>query len=333
MKKLVYFLLLSVFIFQSCSEEGLARYFMRKQNPKTEFSLDKVPAKPDYSNDNTWFVKKDINETIDIFYVYPTLYLSPNNWNMSCDDSIVEKRFWKFTVKKQLSIFDGIGNIYAPKYRQASLYCFVDKDKNGEKALDLAYEDVRRAFYYYFEHFNNGKPFMLVGHSQGSMHLLRLLEEISKDPKIKNKIIVTYAIGWPVTKSYLERNPQIKMCNDSCQTGCVVSWNTEGKHKIVSVIKEPSVSVNPLTWKTDTTFAPKSLHKGAIFVHSNSVDTAYHWVSAQNVNGHLIISKPKNVKEIWMPFKYGNYHVHDFSMFYFNIQENAKFRKKCFWKQ
>ena len=333
MKRIVYLLLLSVIVLQSCTKEGMARYFMRKQNPKTEFSLDNIPAKPDYSDNDSWFVKKDINESIDVFYVYPTLYLSPNNWNMSCEDSIVAERFWKFTFKKQLNIFDSIANIYSPKYRQASLYCFVDKDENGKKALDLAYADVRRAFYYYLEHFNNGKAFMLVGHSQGSMHLLRLLEEISKDPKIKNKIIVTYAIGWPVAKSYLERNPQIKMCNDSCQTGCVVSWNTEGKHKIVSLIKEPSVSVNPLTWKTDTAFAPKSLHKGAVFVRANKIDTTYNWVSAHNFDGHLIISKPDNIKEMWMPFGYGNYHVHDFSMFYFNIKENAALRKKSFLKR
>lgn len=333
MNRILYLIFISIFIFQSCTKEGMGRYVMRKQKPSKAFSVNNIPVKPDYSNDSSWYVKNNINETIDIFYVYPTLYLSPDNWNADCGDTIVQKRFEKFTVRKQLNIFEGLGNIYVPKYRQASLYCFIDNNDDGEKAIDLAYTDVRRAFFYYMENYNNGKPFMLVGHSQGSRHLLELLKEISKNPKIKNKIIATYAIGWPVTKAYLKENTEIKMCNDPCQTGCVISWNTEGKHRIISLVEEPSVSVNPLTWKIDSVLAPKTMHKGAVFISPTNVDTTYNWVSAQNIDGRLIISKPDNVKEIWMPFKYGNYHVQDFSMFYFNIKENAALRKKCFWKQ
>jgi hypothetical protein len=321
-----------IFLFQSCSKEGIGRYVMRKQKPNLDFSLGSVPKKPNYSDVKSWIVKDNINETIDIFYVYPTSYYSPCNWNAEITDTSVIKRINKFVLKKQLDIFKGIGNIYAPFYRQANLYSFIDKDDNGKKAIDLAYSDVKRAFYYYIEHFNNTKPFMLVGHSQGSKHLLELLIEISKDSKIKNRIIATYAIGWPITKKYLEENPQIKICESYCQTGCVISWNTEGKHKLVSLVKEPSASVNPLTWKINDSIATKDLHKGAVFVSSDSIDTVCNTVSAQNKNGHLIISKPDNIKQIWMPFRYGNYHVHDFSMFYFNIQENAIDRKKCYWK-
>ena len=332
MSRVFFLLFLSVLLFQSCSKDDIGRYAIRKQNPNYGFSLNKEPKEPDYSDDSSWLVKKDINETIDIFYVYPTSYYSPKNWNAEIGDSSVIKRLQKFTFKKQLNIFDSIGNIYVPQYRQASLYSFIDNTGNGQKAIDLAYSDVRRAFYYFIEHFNHHKPFILVGHSQGSRHLLELMKEISKDNNIKNRIVAVYAVGWPLTVKYLEENPQIKACHYPSQTGCVISWNTEGKHKLYSVVKEQSVSVNPLNWLTDSTFAPKEMNKMSIFVSKQKIDTFYNYVSAQNINGHLIISKPDNIKDIWMPFKYGNYHVHDYSMFYQNIRENAILRKKCFWK-
>ena len=327
------FILFAVFIlFQSCSKDSIGRYKLRHQNPNIAFSIENAPAKPDYSQNSNWLVKKNINETIDVFYVYPTAYYSPKNWNQSLGDSNVIKRLNKFTFKKQLNIFDGIANLYVPQYRQASLYSFADNKGNGEQAIDLAYEDVRNAFYYYLEHFNNHKPFILAGHSQGSKHLLKLLKEISLIPNINNKIVTVYALGWPVTETYLKENKNVKMCEDSTQTGCVISWNTEGKHKLYSLVKEPSVSVNPLNRTTGGELADRSMHKGAIFVSRTKIDTVYNCVSAQNKKGHLIISKPDNIKDIWMPFKYGNYHVHDYSMFYFNIRENAEYRKRLYWK-
>lgn len=332
MIKISFILVAILLMLQSCSKDSIGRYKLRHQKPSVSFSADNIPTKPDFTKDDSWLVKKDINETIDIFYVYPTAYYSPENWNQSIGDSSVIKRLNKFTFKKQLNIFDGIGNLYVPQYRQASLYSFIDKKSNGKQAINLAYQDIRNAFYYYLENYNNNKPFMLVGHSQGSRHILELLKEISLIPNINSKIVAVYALGWPVTDTYLAQNKNVKMCEDSTSTGCVVSWNTEGKHKLYSLVIEPSVSVNPLNWTTNNKFADKSLHKGAIFVSRNGTDTIYNCVSAQNKKGHLVISKPENIKNMWMPFKYGNYHVHDFSMFYFNIRENAIYRKRLYWK-
>ncbi|GIR73695.1 MAG: hypothetical protein CM15mP76_04220 [Prochlorococcus sp.] len=70
----------------------------------------------------------------------------------------------------QASAFNGSCNIYAPEYRQATYFSFFDKDDNGKKALDLAYEDIENAFNYFLEFFNNGKPFIIAAHSQGALH-------------------------------------------------------------------------------------------------------------------------------------------------------------------
>ncbi len=318
-------------IITSCSKESIGRWLIRDMKPKYDFSSDSIPSPPDYTNKDSWLIYENKNKPVDIFYIYPTAYYSPTNWNQALDFKPTLQRTLKYSVRKQLYIFKDLGNVYAPIYRQANLYAFIDNKGNGEKAINLAYNDIKNAFDYYIKNINKHKPFILVGHSQGSLIILRLLEEYQYT-KILNRMIVAYAVGWPLTKNYLEKNPKLKVCKDSCQTGCIISWNTEGKHKLYSLVKKPSVSVNPLSWRTDNKAVDKSKHLGAVFVYRNGSDTIYNYTSAQNINGRLVIPKPDNVKDLWMPFKWGNYHVNDYSIFYFNIQKNAKDRIRCFWK-
>lgn len=323
--------LLLLFVLYGCSKESIGRVFMKKMKPRYDFTLDRAPAKPDYADSASWIVLGGDSLDVDIFYVHPTTYLKPDNWNQDIEDTITNN----FTIRNpiirtQLSVFKGIGNIYAPNFRQATIYSFMDVKDNGEKALDLAYSDVERAFYYYFEHFNEGKPFIIESHSQGAMHTMRLLTKIFEDEQISKKIVAIYALGWPVTKSYLKKNPKVKLCEDSSQTGCLVGWLTEGERPVYSMVKEPSDAVNPLTWKTDTIFAPARLNRGAVLFFDDRVDTVLNYVSARIDKGVVKVSKPPHRKELYTPFMRGNYHMYDYGFFYTNIRDNAKQRIKSF---
>jgi len=215
--------LLLLVVLYGCSKETIGRVFMKKMKPRYDFTLDRAPASPDYSDSASWIVLDGDSLDVDIFYLHPTTYLKPDNWNQDINDtSTINFTMRNPTIKAQLSVFRGVGNIYAPNYRQATIYSFMDVKDNGKKALDLAYSDVEHAFYYYLEHFNKGKPFIIESHSQGAMHTMRLLKKIFKDEQIRKKIVAVYALGWPVTEMYLEKNPEVKLCEDSSQTGCLI---------------------------------------------------------------------------------------------------------------
>ena len=68
------------------------------------------------------------------------------------------------------------------------------------KAYAFALQDVKRAFQYYIDHYNNGRPFILVGHSQGTFHLMPLLEQMIDQTPLKDRLVAAYAIGIPACR-------------------------------------------------------------------------------------------------------------------------------------
>jgi len=133
----------------------------------------------DYSNPSNWLTmdtKED--KAVDIFYVYPTAYQkqSKEDPNYCTLDNASMIKGANGAFNRQATAFLPVGNIYAPYYRQAdALYVLGLMPAERETAIDLIpAKDVKAAFYYYIDHYNNGRPFILAGHSQGSMVLLNL---------------------------------------------------------------------------------------------------------------------------------------------------------------
>jgi hypothetical protein len=62
--------------------------------------------------------------------------------------------------------------------------------------LDLAYQDVEAAFDYYLQYFNKGRPFIVVRHSQGTTHTLRLLEEKIDNTPLYRQLVAAYVVGY-----------------------------------------------------------------------------------------------------------------------------------------
>jgi hypothetical protein len=334
MRANIILLLFVALIFSACTRHGLiTRTSLAPIRPLHDFSAKDTSETPQYNDTALWIVHSNTNKKVDVFFVHPTTYLSHNQWNMPLNDKTSIKLAKEFSAKAQASVFEEIANIYMPQYRQATFYSFVTKSDNGEKALALATCDIRNAWKYFLTNINKGNPIIIAGHSQGSMIIMRLLPEIMSDSILAKKIIAVYAIGWPLSKEYLKENPKIKVCQDSLQNGCIISWNTESKHNSSTIIDRPSVSINPLLWTTDETIAKKDLHKGAVFFHFFSKpDTIPYYVSAQNVDGHLKVSKIPNYAEVNKYPTLGAYHIFDYNMFYINIKQNARDRTKHYFK-
>lgn len=187
--------------------------------PASNYDLRTVPRAPDYQDTSFWAATPralgaarmtPLGETridpefaeADVFYVHPTTYVGSSNWNEDISVPMAETRSGEMVAELIMpghaSLFNDCCRIYAPRYRQANLTAFFTPNDSGRSALDLAYTDVVAAFRHYMAVENNGRPFFLAGHSQGTAHLMRLLAE-DFDPNWKHQLIATYLLGFKVT--------------------------------------------------------------------------------------------------------------------------------------
>lgn len=160
---------------------------------------------------------------IAVFFIHPTTFFEKARWNAPLDD-LSSREMSELFVKGLASPFNRASAIWAPRYRQATLGSFLTDDPAADKALDQAYRDVEQAFAVFLANTPNDQPIVLAGHSQGSLHLLRLLREHVKGTPLTDRVVAAYAIGWPVS---LEHDlPELGMpaCHDPAQTQCVISW-------------------------------------------------------------------------------------------------------------
>ncbi|OSZ81335.1 hypothetical protein CAP36_08900 [Chitinophagaceae bacterium IBVUCB2] len=343
------FLVLSI-AFYSCSD--------KYQAYRSKYQFKSVDGAPDYSHLNYWAahpwkwdpsdsipepLKNEIKDSVvDVFFLYPTSYTKKKkegNNNALIDDDYINAKTDYSSILYQASVFNQQSRVFAPRYRQAHITNFFSKDKEkAAAAFEFAYEDVKKAFEYYLQNWNGKRPIIIASHSQGSLLAERLLKEFFEGKTLQNRLVVAYIIGWPVPKDYFTT---LKMCADSLQTGCICSWRTFRKGYVPSYMKKENSSqknsfgngnsfvTNPLTWTTDSTYAPRSLNKGSILINFNKLFTKT--TDAQISNALLYVNRPKFPGSSFYFTR--NYHVGDINLYYINIRENVKQRIDMFWKK
>ncbi|HSN08539.1 MAG TPA: DUF3089 domain-containing protein, partial [Hanamia sp.] len=302
-------------------------YDFKSKNDLPDYSdLDYWAASP-FKNNPSDDVPKDLKNSLhdslaDVFFIYPTSYTDmkmPDGWNANIDDAKINSKTDKESIRYQASVFNKYCRVFAPRYRQANLDAFYTKNKDSaDAALNLAYQDVKKAFEYYLKHYNNGRPIIIASHSQGTWHAGRLLKEFFEGKPLEKQLVCAYIIGLPVFTDYFT---ELKPCEDSISTGCFVSWRTfEQGYEAPYVEKETQKAyvINPLTWTRDSSLAPAYLNKGAVLRNFNKVIP--HLVHAQIHGNVLWVNKPKFFGSIFLHTK--NYHIADYNLFYENIREN-----------
>ena len=310
-------------------------------------SIDKLP---DYSNLQYWaahpwkwdpsdsipqpFRDNQMSDTsVDAFFIHPTTLLdnTDQRWNASIDDSLLNVKTDFTTILYQASVFNASCRVFSPRYRQAHLRSFYTDDKQAAaKAFEIAYSDVKKAFEYYLENINHGRPIIIASHSQGTIHAERLLKEFFEGKPLQNRLVCAYLIGMPVPNTYFT---QILPCKDSLATGCFVSWRTFKTGFVdtgyISREKFGSIVINPLTWTMDSSYVPNKFNTGAVLKNFNKIKKGL--VDAQIHGNVLWTCKPKFFGNIF--FTQSNYHIGDINLFYTNIRQNINTRIRLFWKQ
>lgn len=286
-----------------------------------EFFAESVPAAPDYRDIKNWaeLPPSGNEKKVDVFFVHPTTYFFPNTWNESIGFGYQNPKV-KASMNNQASAFAGCCNIFAPHYRDAHIKALEASEASKEVALAVAYSDVERAFDYYLQHFNHGKPFIIAGHSQGSDLLLSLLQNRFNDPELQKKLVAAYLIGWSVTPEDMANYPYIKISQDAKETGAVITYNTQGKNPGKSIVRQGGIGVNPLTMDTTLDFVGKDKHLGAVFFTEDGLVEIPHFTGAQTIDGALVVPTLKS-QYLHPPFE-GFYHSYDYNIFYRNIENN-----------
>lgn len=317
--------------------------------PQGTFGSSNPPPVPDYSAPQSWAAlpnradeadvlpadsleDRQAGAAVDVFFLHPTSYIGKRgdrNWNAAVSNDKVNERTDEGAIRFQATIFNGAGKVYAPRYRQGHLHLYYSKDTvSARKALNLAYGDVRRAFEYYWEHYNEGRPLIIAAHSQGTNHAERLLREFFDGRQRQEQLVAAYLVGMPVRRDAFDHIPP---CETADQTGCFTSWRTFKRGFEPDKIPRGDriVTTNPLLWSLDDTYAPASLNLGAVL---NPFDRIYPEASDAEVHrGILWASKPRFKGSLF--FNRKNYHIGDYNIYYLNVRENAKRRANNFLRR
>ncbi len=334
-------ILITVFFLVSCSKQNFSSL------PTYQFkSADK---KPDYADLHYWAAhpwKRDPSDSVpkplrasytqdssvDVFFIHPTTLTAKNDkrWNADIDDATINAKTDYSAILYQASAFNEQCRVFAPRYRQAHIVSFFIPANESVAYFEMAYEDVKTAFEYYLQHYNNGRPIIIASHSQGTKHAGRLLKEFFENKPLMNKLVCAYIIGLPIPNLYFNSIPS---CKDSSSTGCFVSWRTykRGYTEPNFVAKEnfKAIVTNPLSWTSDTGYFSSKSNAGGVLLNFNKI--VPRAVSANIHNNVLWTSKPNVFGKFLYTKK--NYHIGDINLFYINIRQNVKTRIWAYWKK
>ena len=329
--------------------------------PFGHFQQQAAVAPNAYSESRMWFARPDIPNNpatwtptgvprpaaggpAAIFFVHPTSFLQRSRWNAPLDDAEANARGELF-IRGQASALNAVGEVWAPRYRQAAFGAFLSTADDAQHALDLAYHDVEAAFAEFVRE-SGDRPIILAGHSQGSMHLTRLIREHIVGTPLMRRVVAAYIVGWPVSRTADLPAMGLPECTAADQAGCILSWQSFAEPADPALILDTfdattgfdgqprrgtaMVCTNPLTG-TANAEAPASANLGTLIPNAAMTAATLQPGSVParcSGRGLLLIGVPPAVGGYVLPGN--NYHVYDYSLFWANIRADAA-RRLATW--
>jgi hypothetical protein len=340
---------------------------IRQAIPKGHFEASEAGSGPDYRNDDSWLTRPGIEwpdnpvqwkpagappptsgaRPAALFYIHPTTYLERDRWNapLRQPGTYSDRRTTLF-LQTQASAFSDVAEVWAPRYRQAAYGAFLLKSEDAQKALDLAFGDVRAAFDRFLANLPSDRPLILAGHSQGALHLLRLLTE--RKEALKGRLVAAYVVGWPVSTAADLPVTGLPACGSPGQAGCLLSWMTFSEPANSELIldewkeghgptgverrRKDVLCVNPISGTTNGA-APPQANPGTLIPTTDlsSASLLPGAVGAHCDDGLLILDGDIPAMG---PFVLpgNNYHVYDYALFWGAIRRDAE-RRLASWRR
>jgi hypothetical protein len=331
--------------------------------PCIEFDAAAAGPAPDYAEVKSWLARPDLPKDaarwtpegytaaatpgVAVFYALPTALIDRSRWNAPIGDAEVDKRSEMF-LRMQASVFNGIGGIWVPRYRQATSGAFMTAKPEAGKAMDLAYADVLAAFDAFVAAQPPARPIILAGHSQGSMHLLRLLKERVAGTPLAARIVAVYIGGWPVSLTADLPALGLPACASPDQAGCILSWQSFARPADYRAVREAFdtylnggrglaggarkgtalLCSNPLAGAATTAAVPASANLGSLVSNADFTGGSLvaKGIGAQCTDaGTVDIGDPPSGFDAFI-LPGNNYHIYDYPLFWANLRADAERR-------
>ena len=355
-------------------QDNISRF---RLNPRIPFQLVQSPPPPDYASLEAWALwpgdHPDLNTppnsanvtnidpaadpqgekigAVDIFYIHPSLYSSPERWNAPIDDPSSAQLFNRVAAPNQVGPFYAHGNVFAPRYRQATLFAEFTHKYDGLAARELAFADIRMAFEYFLAARDPDRPIILVGAGQGALHGLGLLQQyFAKDERLREQLVMAHLTGIGIPKSIFQTAlATIPPCQKKDDIGCVVAYTDMGPgfererrrlrrraliwedpETLQPVTGEAHLCTNPLSWTINQDPNSRATHIGAASATGlrlgETPPPITNAVDARCESGILSVSRPQAVF-LRRARGFGRkWRVQDYNLFYHDISENVVVR-------
>ncbi len=324
----------------------------------------KIPLSLDYNLASSWFAipmedpnieqnKFDTSYFVsnlpqcDVFFIHGTvlenegkIYLDPSN----SDHRILPT----YSNLSQVSCFRNVGRIFQPHYRQLSMEAFINTGEfTYNSYFELPMADIISAYNAYMVNWNVGRPVIIAAHGQGSVLALNLLKHLNATDRKFDKLVAAYLIGCTVTiQDLIDCNlPLSAKFDDIC---CIITYNCLAQGTDQGLMLFPdALCTNPLNWcnnlknqrgKIDSCtmsgFADKSLHFGKVDINIDGTgdetpNFSDAWIDI-HTGGLILGAYTKDNSPLDKYFPRGDLHLHNYSLFYRNLEKNCLQRIKAF---
>lgn len=280
-----------------------------------------------------------------VFFIHPTSYLARDHWNAPLDDKDSQERARLF-IRGLASPLNKSVDVWAPRYRQAAFGALISDKLEAKQAIDAAYADVAQAFDFFVASTPADRPIVLAAHSQGALHLIRLLKEKVAGTPLQRRIAVAYVVGWPISMEHDLPALGMPACATPGQAGCIMSWSSFAEpadpDQLTAVYANSTgldgqlrgdseiLCTNPLTGGTAGA-APASTNLGTLVPNDGLGGGKLQpgLVPARCEGGLLLIGAPPDLGPYVLPGN--NYHVYDIPLFWANVRADVKARVQA-WK-
>lgn len=274
----------------------------------------------EWSDASKWYdTNREVdNNLADVFYIVSTEILEEKD--STGHDTYIgkltpeERKAYEAEMKYVQNMFGDSLNLFSPYYKQFTMSSINLPAEEMERVRKEAADDVVSAFRYYIQHLNNGRPFILAGFSQGAMHMIDILQDMSQEDY--ERMIVAYCMGYRLSESDL-KHPHIKAAQSADDLGVTVSFNSVATPDAIwpMVNADAATCINPVNYRTD--------NEPAEFVFDNDTLT----VRVDTMHNVLIVESA-NIESYRFPIldkycKPGNLHHWDLLFYGESIRRNA----------
>ena len=317
------------------------------QDPGVPFQTYSPPVGAEYAEADGWYVRDDFADADEpaVFFVHPTTYSGGANWNGQLDKPSSVDAVTEVMLPNYAAPFANAGALYAPRYRQASLYAFMNNREDSIRARLFAYHDVQRAFDAFTAQIGETRPIILAGYGQGGLDVLGLLlDRFAADEALLPRLVAAYVIESPIPLDLFAGPLQtIPPCATPEDVRCVygfasamaseegrihiiteraMSWTPDGRLDFVD--GRGLLCVNPLLSAVSNEYASARQHRGGVAAEGLDPDAVPAPIPAQTgaqcAEGVLFFEQPRS-RALHRPSRLvEDYRLPPFNLFYEDLR-------------